>query len=364
MNELEACLSILVAAFCYGTWSSIVSYLETNGLTWVQMALLAQCTAFPCICIMWVSMFISKYYFIKNDNDTFLYNELPPSENCDVNNDNCNNVYPSDSFLEYLFSIFPKNKKSWILSISRGFAMAFEDLFCIIALLYVEPGDALLLKTTFSSFSSIFLGIILFGERLTIIIFICGIVSVGGLILICQPQFVFSNENDSDSLSWVGILFVIFASLCTTMDRLILRYSGDIQVHWLAMIIIPYFISFVYAIVQFLLILLVYYFKNMDLDEIWYSWSPFDDNEYGLTLCIVLFGIVVILMEYLFISGYQNGDVGILGIIANFSVPTSYALEIILLNQIDNLYTYVGATVVILSIVCIFIEQYRLSHHL
>ena len=151
-------------------------------------------------------MFTWKYYFIKND-DTFSYDKLAVSENCDVNNDNCNNVYHSGNFSEYLFSIFPKRKKPWILSISRGFAMVLQDLCCIISLIYVESGDALLLKTTFSSFFSIILGVILFGERFTIIIFLCCVVSIGGLILICQPQFLFSSDNESDGISWLGIVF-------------------------------------------------------------------------------------------------------------------------------------------------------------
>ena len=143
-----------------------------------------------------------------------------------------------------------------------------------------------------------------------------------------------------------------------------MRYSDDMKVHWLAMIIIPYFIVFVYSIFQFMMALLVYYFGYIKFDHVWYSWSPFDHNEYGLTLCVSLLGIIVVTMEYLFVIGFQNGDVGILGIISNFSIPTSYVLEIILLNQIDNAYTYIGATVVILSIVCVFIEQYRLSRQL
>ena len=369
MNEVTASFCVLIAAAGAGLWSTLISYLENHGLTWVEMFFFSQVTILICNCFLWLAIFSYRYYFGNIGTDEFLYDAIPSHDGVnDMENDKKDveaGMKPTRkiNFVSYIFSIFPSisttTRKEWTTLILRGVAVSGEIVFYMIALMYIQSGDGMVLRTTFSSFFGIFFGVLLFGEVLTIVIVVCLVVSVGGLILVCQPEFIFSNENSSDEISGIGIVFVLLSATCRTGDRILMRYSGDINVHWLTMLIIPYSVGVIWGIIQLVCMILIDGTSNMS--DVWYNWSPTSGQDYGLTLGVAFYGILVTCNEFFFIIGYQNGNVGILGLITNFDIPVSYLLEIAILNVVDNGYVYLGAVIVVIAIVIIFWEQNRLS---
>lgn len=314
-------------------------YLETVGkFSWMQMYLVAEFDNLFFIVIFWI------VYSLKTKQS--------------------------------LFSYFPKFTKSnlnlWFILIIRGICAASLYLFFVLALLHCNSGDAILIRAIITSVGNILIGVIYFKEQLTKWIIFSLILCIFSLILICQPSFIFNNLSIIDiksntnvkTMSFVGFLFILISGIFRVVNKSLIKLSKTkYDTHWLGVLIIGFVICFFESLIVFGLSLYIY---DNNISHVWHSWYSDGANYSNHTYIMInvvfgLFGFVELIYNILHVKGYQMGNIGRLGIIANIDIIVTYILQVLLLNENDNYIAYIGICIVLIAVTVLFFEQYNQS---
>ena len=354
-------LFVVVGCILVGFWTLEIQYLEDSGLTWVQTFVICELSNLAYSCLFGFLFQSYQYYY------QYHYNYY---ENEGLNNDNYKG---KNSYTKFLFSIFPEFKSSndylqWKTLIIRGITLGFTMQFYVIALLYLTAGDCLLLRTMIAAFTLMFVAIIYFKENVTFLVYIAFIFAIGGLILVCQPSFIFTYENSNNGVSALGLLFVFLSAFAQSGNKSLMKYSGKIKLHWLSVLIIGFIMSALLALINLLLVSCYYYllFTNEGKDDdsfeyIWQNniWCNLSELDNTVKCVLFLYGITFLGVKSCMVIGFQKGDLARVSIVANSDVPLTYILQDVLLHEHNNYITYIGATVVILSTIIIFWEKHQ-----
>ena len=79
-----------------------------------------------------------------------------------------------------------------------------------------------------------------------------------------------------------------------------------------------------------------------------------------MTGYIILYGAIISGNAIFITAGNQIGEIGRLGIISIIDVPFTYILQALLLNETNDYLVYIGAAIVLIGIIILLLEQYRL----
>ena len=281
--------------------------------------------------------------------------ELEPVHNDDNNN-----------FCDHFLSVFPgrDDYETWQILVSRGVLNALNTQCCLIGFMFLDGGDAMLLRTTISSLLMLGSGILYFGELFTKWIALSLILAGVGLTLTIQPTFIFDSSVDNQ-ISIIGLIFITLSAFFRASDRLLLKYSGNLDVHWMAMLLGSYAACTLFGLMEIIGLIFYYYIKcdfNSNCvpwnDKIWYEWTSTDTTkDIKISMFLILLGVIVFFLTMCQVISFQIGDIGKLGILVTCEVALVYLLEAWLLDETDNYLTYVGVVFVTLYSIIIFCEQ-------
>lgn len=349
MNRATSGALFVVAGCAFGAICTVeTKYLEQNSLSWVQTFILCQISSLSFCCTFGILFQLYQYHSNQANFNPFIKHLLY--------------VFPSKTNNNYGFY------HQWQTMVVCGLAWGLAMQFFTIGLLYMTAGDCLLLRIVISVIGIVLVAVIYFKERLTWPVYVAFCLALIGLILVCQPGFIFGN-NDGDSVSLIGLLFVFIAGMCQTANKSFMKYSGTIEIDWLAMSIVKLTICVIISLIDLLCLIVYYYYcyngkyddKSMSFIWIEYIWTDLGLTD-GLTkFVIVAYGFTMVGALVCMVIGFQIGSLGRLSIVYTTDIPLTYMLQDWLLNEDNDYITYIGVAVTIISVFIIFWETHKQS---
>lgn len=244
------------------------------------------------------------------------------------------------------------NRSQWMIIIFNGISSALTSQAIVISLLYFDSGDAIVLRTAFTTLGALLVGIIFFKEHTSKWIILSVILIVTGIILIWQPF----SSNAKSIISFKAFLFTIMASLFRIINKSIMKQSGIMKIHWVAMLIIQYLIS---AIVStFIFIILVCYYVSIDVSVSEHIFLNFmndgslrNETKQFILAIFIFEGCVLLMVDTCNMMAYQNGKIAILSVVSDADIPLSYILQYWWLGIDEDYLVYVGAAIIIVGVI-------------
>ena len=338
-RDLIASLLALGGAFTAALSSVNLKYLENQGLSWLSTNAIAQCGALFFCCLIWIGWQMYTFY----------------------NNIGIDGNHSISSLKQHLFSVFPSksDSTSWRLLILSGLAFSLQFEFYLLALLYIEVADVMLIRTLMATIGLCIIGVIFWKENVSIYMIFALIIAFGGVIMVCQPSFIFGDTLNE--ISWIGVIFILIAAFWRVLDKITIKLSksqnNEIDIHWLAVTIVPLIITSMIALLQ--LIGVSIYVSIETKSEINLIGGS---DRTNVIIAASLYGLILAVNSSLVVMAYQMGSLGRLGIIANCDIVFGYVLQAWLLSTVSNIYVYIGASLVFIGVGILVLEQYRLSH--
>ena len=270
-----------------------------------------------------------------------------------------------DTFLSYLLSVFPpiddEHIKHWCVLFVRSVCSLGSFAFLDIALDCLDSGDAMLIQTVLVTLLNFLLGYVVFSERINRIIAFALILCIVGLVLVVQPDFLFSKTGDADSgtqydqISMLGFALIAGAALLRALSTTLVKYTRDIQLSHTTVVVVPQIIMS--------LILVVFYIYGVCSSEadwnanIFYVANGSKSMERLNTFLLVLLGILFFVWILTAVIGYRLGNIGRLGIVQNSDIVIAYVIEAWFFNETQNYICYIGVTLTLIGCVVVFYEQ-------
>lgn len=335
-----------------GIWTIDISYLEKEGLTWIQMFVIAETSCLLYTSFAWITYMLYQW---KYNYDSIIEKNV-----------NCT------SFTHYLLSIFPSisDVESWKPIIGGGLCWGFGFQFYVLGLFYCDSGDSILFRTTFASVGVVIAGMIAFGEKISISVVMSLLLAIFGIALVCQPSFIFnndSNDNSRGSVSMIGLVYLFLSGSAKTCSKTLVKYSGNLNVSLWALMIGNLIVTTIFSWVEFICVCVFHYYKDGKKTflaqtfgtKIWYS--DYDTGSTtGITIItgIVLYGVILTANMAMIQKGHQIGDLGKLGIICLIDVPFTYLLQIWIFNEESSYLVYFGVAVVLVAVCLLYWEKF------
>ena len=403
--QLYAIVFTILSAILSSFWTVIMSYLESKDFVWLQVYILGESSNLFYSVLLWLSVMRHKYnkeynltdcsVICGNSKTKISNNEMKETLLAKENQNNRNEEYSDTNskpnsgsssksivpFSKYIFQIFParSNTHVWKLLLMRGICNAFSFQLYVIGLLFCDSGDAMLIRTSLSSFGVFIVSVLAFGEKLGIWVFIAFFFAFSGLLFVCHPPFTFTGEFDfdnddiqtvnfwsseADGVSIWGVLMVSGSATFRIGSKYIIKRSGKLKVHWLVMNIATFIITCSFAIIECIGVLI--YYGAASEDSKWLErnfWSDAFGNyknsldRFGIMMCVILYGVVFVGKVSFTVVGHQIGDIGRLGVISNSDIVFTYVIGAIILNETGTSTAYFGASLVMIGVVILCLEQ-------
>eukprot|EP01084_Bolivina_argentea_P293342 504490_1 len=181
---------------------------------------------------------------------------------------------------------------------SRGFLL-FCTVFCWwrgLELVPLGDGEAILFL---SPLVTVIAARLLLGEKLPSTFFLSLVVTLTGLVFICQPTFIFGGSAPMMALSWQGILFLIGTVFAWTGACVLVRTAK--KAHWLQLEIVATTQS-----------IMVWCPLVIALNQFWIHSDGLSGGDWDFSfrtvIVMVVIGILGFLALMLNVIGYQIGD--------------------------------------------------------
>lgn len=233
----------------------------------------------------------------------------------------------------------PEVRKWLVLRGIVGFMGVFGLYF---SLLYLSLSDAVAI-TFLVPLVTAFLAFVVLHERYSIVEGICSIISLGGVILIAKPHFIFGKEADNESnvddsiessstekrllASGVGLLGVMGASLV----YIVIRKIGK-DTH--ALISVSYYASTV-TVVSFICILVIPSI-SFAIPQNAYQWFLF-----------ITIGISGFLFQFALTSGIQRVKAGKASLVVYTQVIFAIFWDVVIWNHFPGILSLLGILVIL-----------------
>ena len=133
----------------------------------------------------------------------------------------------------YKINLFGKNTSDAKMLVIRGlFYICTQILFCA-SFQFITGGEAVTLRALSSIWISI-VSVFILKEKFRIGLIVGVILSLIGIILVCQPMFIFgeTSSNTAKPYAYIGYILVLFAGFAQTCQVFILRKDSH-KLHWI-----------------------------------------------------------------------------------------------------------------------------------
>jgi len=138
--------------------------------------------------------------------------------------------------------ILPQNQKKKLFTLAQGLAGAINFITSLASVSFMPVPDALCIIFACPIVTMV-LSVIILGDKLNVLKCISGILLLLGVVLVCQPPFLFHQLQDGvvhDNLYYIGVSLAVTAC-CTggLLDVLVARCEGvstPVLVNWSAIL--------------------------------------------------------------------------------------------------------------------------------
>ena len=211
------------------------------------------------------------------------------------------------------------------------------------ALSYMPVGDATTLVYIGPVFTSFF-GWLILGETIRFTIFLCLALSLAGVALVTQPEFLFGDSgSDVKGANYVdGVFLSLSAAVLAGLLPSLVRLSKEC--HWASVEHCTALLSgILYTPAAFGVSMLVNHFSSSDVINM--SWQG-SRGTYALVLAVAVVEFVALgLQTY----GYQHEEVSKAGTMTFIEVPFAYVLQYLVFDDHFNGFSIAG---VVLILIC------------
>ena len=343
--QLFAGSFLLIAALCKSIEAIFLEYLELKGAVWYQIYLFSSVFGYICLIMYWLTSYTIQ--FSRNKNK--------------VENNNTYNI----TYSAFLFALFPSlsisNLQVWKWLAMRGIIGGLSWIFYVIALIFLKPGDFILLQTATITIGGIILGMMIFGEKFTIAMFFSLLLLIAGVILVCQPSFIFITD-DSGNISGIGLFFAFLAGFSRVITGIAVKKLKQFDLNWLSIAIIGQTFSASLGIAITFVQIILYASDVTRENQFWWKYGSgegYTQSETSIyTFILIINGVVTFVWIISYTLAYLFGDIGWLSIITNSDVVMTYLMQILFLNEDDDWFAYVGVVCVIVACCILLGEQY------
>jgi len=161
------------------------------------------------------------------------------------------------------------------------------------------------------------------------------LMTVAGIIFVCQPDFIFHGANGAESMNVAGFIFLFLMCFAWTGTSILVRTAQE--AHWTQIQITTGLQgAFIWTP---LVVLLNHYVFESDLIA-GGKWIGFPDARYvGLVCLVAVFGFLGITLNIL---GYQLGDASKVAWMEYLDLIFAYIFQWAIFNQRPNLWEWIG----------------------
>ena len=364
LTEFVSSVLVIIGMISKATYSVLVQYIEHVGCPLYQMFLMSSIMWLVSILFYWLILYLCEYYHythhILNSSNT----NMNVNINIDIDSASNRNSNNSVSYCTGLChdlsysSIKQLSCRALFILFLRGLTGSIAGLFFILSLVYLNTGDAVLIQTVIITIGNVLFGMYFFNETKSKWIFFSMIICIFGLILVCQPSFIFKSDSSS-SVSIIGFIFVSMSAICRLGPGILSKYAKRLKINWFQLSIV----AAIMATIVSTIVVIIEYAQNdghahgKKRNVIW-MWDNYNADYIALSfVCGCLLGLFV--MTYTI--AFQFGIVSKLGILLNTDVIFAYILQILILNIIENGITYTGVVIVLTVCAFVFVIQWKES---
>ena len=375
LNEFTSSVLLILGMICKALFTIITQYVESRGCPWYQALFFTEWMFLISMILYWFILYSFAYFCCyKNKSNINRKVALSISDSDTLSRDSNSNSISSSNILpntmtycQALFSDFSSKNftlKAWLILLARGFTGSFAGLFFVWSLEYIDSGDAILIQTVTVTIGNVLFGMLFFNEPKSKLIIFSLIICIIGLLLVCQPSFIFDKFEikkgehiNYSEVSLFGFILVGISGIMRLGSGIVSKYAKQFNINWLQLCLMASFMS---AITISIVVTIEYYFIHKNDKDSVFWW--FDDYNVIYIIETLSIGCFVSLFVISYTIGFQYGNVSKLGILLNTDIIFAYILQIFILDEIENGLTYAGGAVVLLVCGVVFFVQWKHSN--
>jgi drug/metabolite transporter (DMT)-like permease len=241
-------------------------------------------------------------------------------------------------------------KTSRILLIGRGLAGSIALTLNFFSIQLIRYGDSTVIRNTSPVITAIFARIFL-KEFLNLSHFLSLIISFSGILFVARPPFIFGRLMNSSSVQIddafiLGVSLTILSTLAIGSAFIFIKKLTNKEVHFSVII---FYLSAIGCILC-LLTSLVLFFAGVSHKQ-WDSEKEFIYRDIGLG---VVAGFVNFLGHICFTLALIRENANTISIMRTMDIVMAFLLEYLVLGIIPDLFSFIGASLVIVS-VCVML---------
>ena len=200
--------------------------------------------------------------------------------------------------------------------------------------------DASTIQFSSPVFVAVF-GYFILKERLTILQGVAGVITLIGVVIIAQPEFIFGSQDETiyDQRVW-GTLLAVVSSVASAFSVISLRKLKSTPVA----VIVMWFAAL--SIIVGLIILLV--LGELVWPTGWYTW--------GLLVAV---GVCGVADQYLVSKAVKYEKAGPVSVTRTSTVVMTFVWEAVILGQSIELLSIIGASIITACILVLAMEKWR-----
>lgn len=175
----------------------------------------------------------------------------------------------------------------------------------------------------------------------------CLFIGLFGVLLICQPSFIFNSSDVNEIDRDIGIVIALMSALCFAIQYVLVNYMKD-DIHWLQIEHVSSLLS------AFLLtpigILIFWSFDNISI--------PWNVDNVGVWCEQIALGFLGFICIALLTRGSQLDIPARTSLCLYIQIPFTYLGQILISGKIPNVYIIVGTVLVVVSIAIPWLQKY------
>jgi drug/metabolite transporter (DMT)-like permease len=240
-----------------------------------------------------------------------------------------------------------------ILLVLRGLSGSIGLVLTFFSIEFMNYGDSTVIRNISPIITALFARIFL-KERLNVSHLLALIVSIGGILFIARPAFIFGHMIHSNQLglTWklaIGITLGLLSTFAIGSAFIFIKKLTNEKVHFVAIV---FYLSFV-GLILCLVGSIILYFAGYSIQ----NWHEAKDYLLRDIILAIAAGILQFIGHFCFIQALTRENANTISIMRTFDILVAFILEYLVLQIIPDLFSFIGALMVFISILIMFVYK-------
>jgi len=226
------------------------------------------------------------------------------------------------------YSIFMSERRIQLLLIGRGISSSAVSIFLFEGIQRIAIGDCIAITFCSTIFAGVFAKVFL-KEPYTIFDVIVAVISMAGVVLIAQPEFIFGSSSEPNPEQISGVLYTLGAAITFGSSLTIVRALGKVE---------PSVGVFYYVVICWIISGIFFYAEG--------------DSVIPCLSDLPLFFSIGLLgnsCQFLITKALQHERPSTVGVMRSIEIILTYIVQVVLFNNIPNIYSIIGALLIFTS---------------